>query len=188
MRRRRLDHITDPVRRNIDARQDIHNFIDLGNHDPAAEGGCFHNRRRIFGIRPGVQIAVAVGCLRGDQRYPRRQIHEVAAEQFQISMNRADVELAGAEVFADLEAAILRGQEWATQQGVDEVMVIGGGQLYQQALTLAQRVYLTRIDLELEGDTFFPVLDAQQWRQTDAQAHPAQNQEPGYTFEVWQRV
>lgn len=101
---------------------------------------------------------------------------------------QADVELAGAEVFADLEAAILRGQEWATQQGVDEVMVIGGGQLYQQALTLAQRVYLTRIDLELEGDTFFPVLDAQQWRQTDAQAHPAQNQEPGYTFEVWQRV
>lgn len=101
---------------------------------------------------------------------------------------QADVELAGAEVFADLEAAILRGQEWATQQGVDEVMVIGGGQLYQQALTLAQRVYLTRIDLELEGDTFFPVLDAQQWRQTDAQAHPAQNQEPGYTFEVWQRA
>ncbi|MDD2222140.1 MAG: type 3 dihydrofolate reductase [Gammaproteobacteria bacterium] len=100
---------------------------------------------------------------------------------------QADVELDGAEIFADLATAIQRGQEWATQQGVDEVMIIGGGQLYQHALSLAQRVYLTRIDLELEGDTFFPVLDPQQWLQTDAQAHPAQEQQPGYSFEVWQR-
>ena len=99
-----------------------------------------------------------------------------------------DIALEGAEVFTDLAQAIQRGQEWATEQGVAEVMVIGGGQIYQQALELAQRVYLTRIDLELAGDTFFPVLDAQQWQQTDAQSHPAQNQEPGYTFEVWQRT
>lgn len=98
------------------------------------------------------------------------------------------IALEGAEVFTDLAQAIQRGQEWATEQGVAEVMVIGGGQIYQQALELAQRVYLTRIDLELAGDTFFPVLDAQQWQQTDAQSHPAQNQEPGYTFEVWQRT
>ena len=101
---------------------------------------------------------------------------------------QADIALEGAEVFADLDAAIERGQEWAAQQGVDEVMVIGGGQLYQQALTLAQRVYLTRIELELDGDTYFPVLDAQLWQKTDAQTHPAQEQEPGYTFEVWQRT
>ena len=101
---------------------------------------------------------------------------------------QTDTVLEGAEVFADLEAAIQRGQEWAAQQGVAEVMVIGGGQIYQQALRLAQRVYLTRIELELEGDTFFPVLAAQQWQQVDAQAHPAQDQEPAYTFEVWQRT
>lgn len=100
---------------------------------------------------------------------------------------QADAAFEGAEVFTDLQSAIQRGQEWASEQGVAEVMVIGGGQLYQQALALTQRVYLTRIDLELEGDTFFPVLDAQQWQQTEAQAHPAQDREPGYTFEVWQR-
>src|SRR5690554_3721484 len=100
---------------------------------------------------------------------------------------QAGTVFAGAEVFTDLQAAIQRGQEWASEQGVDEVMVIGGGQLYRQALELAQRVYLTRIELELEGDTFFPVLDAQQWQQSEAHAHPAQEQEPGYTFEVWQR-
>ena len=101
---------------------------------------------------------------------------------------QADAELAGAEVFADLASAIERGQEWAAQQGVDEVMVIGGGQIYQQAIAFAQRVYLTRIELELEGDTFFPVLDAEDWQQTSAKTHPAQDTEPGYTFEVWQRI
>lgn len=101
---------------------------------------------------------------------------------------QADAEYAGAEVFSDLAAALQRGREWAAQQGVDEVMLIGGGQLYQQALPLAQRVYLTRIDLELEGDTFFPVLDPQQWRKTDTQTHAPHNEQPGYTFEVWQRI
>jgi dihydrofolate reductase len=101
---------------------------------------------------------------------------------------QADTVLEGAEVFTDLQAAIARGQAWAVEQGVDEVMLIGGGQLYQQALALAQRVYLTRIDLELEGDTFFPVLDELQWQQVDAQVHPAHESEPGYTFEVWQRI
>lgn len=99
-----------------------------------------------------------------------------------------DTSLEGAEVFADLATAIQRGQEWASEQGVSEVMVIGGGQIYQQAIELAQRVYLTRIDLELEGDAFFPVLDAQLWQKVSAEAHPAQNDEPGYTFEVWQRT
>ena len=101
---------------------------------------------------------------------------------------QAGLELEGAEVFTDLEAALQRGHEWAVQKGADEGMVIGGGQLYQEALRLAQRVYLTRIELDLEGDTFFPVLDAQHWQQTEAQPHPAKNQEPGYTFEVWQRT
>ena len=62
---------------------------------------------------------------------------------------QADTVLAGAEVFTNLTDAIARGQAWAAEQGVDEVMVIGGGQIYQQAIDLAQRVYLTRIDLEL---------------------------------------
>lgn len=40
--------------------------------------------------------------------------------------------------------------------GVDEIMIIGGGSLYSQALPLADKLYLTFIDLEVDGDTFFP--------------------------------
>ena len=48
----------------------------------------------------------------------------------------------------------------------DEVMVIGGGQLYALALPLAQRMVLTLIDIEPEADTWFPEWDDKDWSQT----------------------
>lgn len=53
-----------------------------------------------------------------------------------------------------------------------EVMVIGGGQLYQAFLPLAERVYLTRIEASLDGDTRFPSL-GEEWRLIDEQVQPA---------------
>ena len=46
---------------------------------------------------------------------------------------------------------------------VDEVMIIGGGQVYELFLQYADRIHLTRVDVEIDGDTFFPELDAA-WR------------------------
>ena len=51
--------------------------------------------------------------------------------------------------------------------GAEEVMVIGGGQLYTLALPLAQRMVLTLIDIEPEADTWFPNWDDRQWQQTE---------------------
>jgi dihydrofolate reductase len=45
-----------------------------------------------------------------------------------------------------------------------EVMIIGGGQLFEQLLSRANRLYLTRIDAEFEGDSYFPLLNPEQWR------------------------
>ncbi|MDQ2076540.1 dihydrofolate reductase [Marinimicrobium sp. ABcell2] len=45
-----------------------------------------------------------------------------------------------------------------------EVMVMGGGEIYRNSLALAQRVYLTKVDIELEGDAYFPELPASEWR------------------------
>ena len=100
---------------------------------------------------------------------------------------QSGLQLEGAEVFADLAGAIERGQQWAAEQAVDEVMLIGGGQLYHQALAQASRVYLTRIELELEGDTWFPQLPFDEWQRVDAQPQPAEDDRPAYTFEVWER-
>lgn len=100
---------------------------------------------------------------------------------------QTDLQLEGAEVFSDLSAAIVRAENWAADHGAEEVMVIGGGQLYRQALPMASKVYLTRIEAELAGDTHFPELPFDEWQRTDAQPFAAQGQTPAYTFEVWQR-
>lgn len=51
----------------------------------------------------------------------------------------------------------------ATAGDVEEVMVIGGGEIYRQFLPKATRLYLTEIDLEVEGDTWFPQYEPAEW-------------------------
>lgn len=101
---------------------------------------------------------------------------------------QADLQLEGAEVFTSLDAAIVRADQWAREQGVDELMLIGGAQLYTQALPLAQRLYLTRIALSPQGDAFFPEVDLRQWHCESREEHAALEQQPAYAFETWQRV
>jgi dihydrofolate reductase len=69
----------------------------------------------------------------------------------------------GVDVVSTLAEALARARETAIAVGMNEVMVIGGGQIYAAALPLAGRVYLTRIHTTLDGDATFPVLDPAQW-------------------------
>nr|WP_225779630.1 dihydrofolate reductase [Pseudomonas sp. Marseille-Q3773] len=99
------------------------------------------------------------------------------------------LELAGAEVFGSLEGALVRAEQWAREHGVDELMLIGGAQLYGQALEkgLASRMYLTRVELSPEGDAWFPEFDPGQWKLVSSEAQ-AEEGKPAYHFEVWDRV
>jgi dihydrofolate reductase len=63
-----------------------------------------------------------------------------------------------AELAASLEEAL------ALCDGDDEVMIIGGGQLYSEALARADRIHRTVIEADIDGDTHFPDLDPAQWR------------------------
>lgn len=58
-----------------------------------------------------------------------------------------------------VEEAIEVGRDIAHMQDQEEVMVIGGAQIYGQALGLADRIYLTEVDAEVDGDVFFPKLE-----------------------------
>ncbi|UVJ43813.1 dihydrofolate reductase [Pseudomonas sp. LS1212] len=98
------------------------------------------------------------------------------------------LQLEGAEVFSSLDAAIVRAEAWAREQGVDELMLIGGAQLYAQALEQADRLYLTRVGLRPEGDAWFPEFDESQWKLTSTVENPATAEAPAYNFEVWQRA
>ncbi|MFJ4395248.1 dihydrofolate reductase [Pseudomonas sp. NPDC089396] len=99
------------------------------------------------------------------------------------------LQLAGAEVFASLEAALERAEQWALEHGVDELMLIGGAQLYAQALEkgLVSRMYLTRVELAPEGDAWFPEFDQGQWRRVSSEAQ-VEVDKPAYHFEVWDKV
>jgi dihydrofolate reductase len=66
--------------------------------------------------------------------------------------------IAGADVVGSLDDAIALAR---TED--DAPRVIGGGQLYAEALPLATRIYLTELDVEVEGDRWFPELDRSQW-------------------------
>lgn len=100
---------------------------------------------------------------------------------------QAGLHLEGAEVFPSLEAAIVRADEWAREQGVDELMLIGGAQLYEQGLALAKRLYLTRVALQPEGDAWFPVFAEEAWRCCECEEHEAGESTPAHRFETWQR-
>ncbi|WP_397455462.1 dihydrofolate reductase [Pseudomonas versuta] len=98
------------------------------------------------------------------------------------------LQLEGAEVFASLEAAVERAQAWAQEQGVSEVMLIGGAQLYSQGLADADRLYLTRVGLSPEGDAWFPEFDQAQWKLVSNEPHPAADDKPAFSFEVWEKI
>ncbi|MFM5357124.1 type 3 dihydrofolate reductase [Aeromonas veronii] len=90
----------------------------------------------------------------------------------------------GIEVVSSVEAALalLAGSS------VEELMVIGGGHLYAEMLPSADCLYLTRIDLAVEGDTRFPAFDDGQWQRVDCESHPADEKNPHpYSFETWLR-
>ena len=69
-----------------------------------------------------------------------------------------------------------------------EVFVIGGGEIYQQALTLAQFVYLTRVHAVVEADTFFPVLNSNDWELVSSDDFPADEKHAyACSFQKWMR-
>lgn len=56
-------------------------------------------------------------------------------------------------------------------QSDDEAFVIGGAELYQDGLKLSNKLYITEVDLAVEGDAFFPTVDLSIWQETSREAH-----------------
>jgi len=61
----------------------------------------------------------------------------------------------------------------AEKSGANEIMVIGGGEVYAQTLTFADRIYKTEVHADVAGDTIFPQLDPKRWREVSREQHVA---------------
>jgi dihydrofolate reductase len=74
---------------------------------------------------------------------------------------------AGVEVADSLQGAMALAERACASAGAEEIMVIGGEQIYRMTLPVADRLYLTQVDAEVEGDAYFPEVDSTCWNQID---------------------
>jgi dihydrofolate reductase len=93
----------------------------------------------------------------------------------------ADLKLEGAEVATSLEDA----QRLCV--GVEQVFLIGGAQLYAEALPSADRLVVTEIDADVEGDAFFPAIDQAKWTETSRETHHSEANGFDYAFVTYDR-
>ncbi|WP_456404421.1 type 3 dihydrofolate reductase [Thiolapillus sp.] len=94
-----------------------------------------------------------------------------------------DYNAEGATVVHSLE------EGFAAAGDADEIMIVGGANLYAQALSHAQRMYLTQIDVEVDGDAWFPEYDLGKWRETASETHPANEKNPfDYLFITLEKI
>jgi dihydrofolate reductase len=90
---------------------------------------------------------------------------------------------AGATVVPSLDAAL------TAAAGATEIFIIGGAQLYAEALPRADRLYLTTVDTEVDGDTRMPAFDRRAWRTVTTEAHARDERNAfNYTLDVLERV
>ena len=73
----------------------------------------------------------------------------------------------------DFSEAVQIAREQASEDGADEVCVIGGAALFALALPKAGRIYLTEVEAEVPGDVVFPPFDENGWVEVSREAHPA---------------
>lgn len=94
----------------------------------------------------------------------------------------------GAQVVSSVEAALDSAAAAAAECGAGEVCLIGGARLYTDMLPLVDRIHLTEVDLEPEGDAYFPRLDPAHWREISRETvAPGEGDDAGFTVRLLER-
>lgn len=76
----------------------------------------------------------------------------------------------------------------AQQTDSNEIFILGGGEIFKEAITTADRIYITRVHAVVEGDVFFPEIDADKWKLVSKRDCFADEKHAyDYTFETWER-
>lgn len=79
----------------------------------------------------------------------------------------------GAEIVGSLDAALeLASERSRNVPGANEICILGGGEVYRQALPLADRLYVTHVLADVDGDTTFPPIDPAIWTKVHSEDHP----------------
>lgn len=94
----------------------------------------------------------------------------------------------GAHVVHSVEAAMERAQAFAVELNADEITVVGGGDIFRQLMPVADRIHLTLVHAEPEGDAFFPLPDDTEWiEESRAHHEPGEGDDHAFDFVVYAR-
>jgi dihydrofolate reductase len=94
----------------------------------------------------------------------------------------------GAFVADDLGAAFDEAHMRADMDGVDEICVIGGAQIYAETLQVADRIYLTEVEAEPDGDAVLVAFDPEIWTEIHSESYPAgEDDDHAFTFRILER-
>lgn len=94
----------------------------------------------------------------------------------------------GAELASSLEAALDRARNHAAALGVDEICIIGGGEIYRQSIGIADVLHVTEVQAEVEGDTAFPAIDPAMFEKVFEEDLPhGEKDSHAMHFVTWQR-
>ncbi len=95
---------------------------------------------------------------------------------------------AGVVVARSLDAGLVAARDDARKRGADELVVIGGTDIFAQCMPLADRMEITHVHARPEGDTYFPPIDATRWHEVARSDHPAGPQdEAAFSYVTYTR-
>ena len=104
-----------------------------------------------------------------------------------ITRNPAFTAPEGVRVVHSLDEAIALAESVACIDGSEEIIIIGGGQIYAEALPRVDRMYLTEVKKSVAGDAFFPEWNRHEWHETGRQDHHYEPAQTDYSFVVYDR-
>jgi len=94
----------------------------------------------------------------------------------------------GAVVVNDIERAVELARELAAGQGADEIVIVGGGEIYRQLIDRCETLYVTRVRSEPVGDTRFPAIDSAFWSLDHEEEFPASDVDSAATtYRIYRR-
>lgn len=119
-----------------------------------------------------------------------KSLPRVLDGRLNIVLTRDDGFVAPSAVMAhSLEEGLEAARASCVRTGADEIMIIGGEDVFREVLPQADRIYLTEVQASPDADTWFPKLDQSQWREVFREAHEAGPQDDhAFSFVVLERV
>ena len=85
-------------------------------------------------------------------------------------VSRTIDKIEGAFVFDSIDGAICDAKSYCVEENLEEIVIIGGGFLFRDTISITNKLVLTKVDCEIDGDVFYPEIDLTDWTEIDSKS------------------